>query len=60
MKKINTTKAMNVIGGTLGCIQVYNKTIVDGKEVCNITVACEDKFGGTSTSSRPTDIGSCS
>ncbi|WP_431224836.1 DUF4762 family protein [Serratia sp. L9] len=59
MKKINTQKAMTIIGGEMGCLQVYNKTLVDGKTTCNITVVCQDKWGDTTTSSKPTDLEKC-
>lgn len=59
MKKINTQKAMAIIGGEMGCVQVYSKALVDGKVTCNTVVACQDKWGNTSTSSKPTDLANC-
>nr|WP_142016772.1 DUF4762 family protein [Serratia fonticola] len=60
MKKINNQKAMTVVGGAMGCVQVYNKSLSsEGKVTCNVTVACEDKWGNTTTSSKPVDMANC-
>lgn len=60
MKKIDTQKAMTIVGGAMGCVQVYEKTISSaGQPVCTIVVACEDKWGNTSTSSKPVDMSRC-
>lgn len=60
MQKIDQQKAKKIVGGAMGCVQVYNKSLSsDGKVTCNVTVACEDKYGNTTTSSKLVDMSYC-
>ncbi|MGF6192527.1 hypothetical protein [Serratia sp. 2723] len=60
MKKVNDQKAMAVVGGAMGCVQVYHKMKnAEGEDICNISVACEDKWGNTTTSSKPVKMDYC-
>ncbi|MFI8416581.1 hypothetical protein ACQKDS_09015 [Serratia sp. NPDC078593] len=59
MKKIEKNVAMQVLGGAMGCEVSHNLSIVEGKEVCYVTVGCVDKFGVVTSKSKPVERTEC-